>query len=139
MIYAGIHKVKIDGKGRFSIPAAFRQGKEGEVRFLEHPDSPVLIGHIPDDLSDEMASLSTIFSKVVKYKQDGRAVLPLEFRKFVGLKESDDDITIIGMGNNFQIWSAENWSKVEPAYKERLAKALVKESVWVPPTADKNS
>lgn len=139
MNYVGIHIVKMDSKGRFSIPAAFRPNKEGEFRFLEHPESPVLIGHLESGLSKNMRSLSTIFSREVQYKEGGRSVLPKEFRDYIEIPDHETQIAAIGMGNHFQLWSLDNWKKVEPAYKARLMKAMMAESVWVPPSSDMTS
>lgn len=139
MTYTGIHILKIDDKGRISVPAAFRNGEEGEFRLIEHPNAPVLIGHVESDFDGQISSLSTIFSRTLSYKKEGRICLGADLKSYIGLSADSKEVAVIGMGNHFQIWSLENWKKVEPEYKARLVDALMKQSVWVPPTSDKNS
>ncbi|MGL4323192.1 MAG: division/cell wall cluster transcriptional repressor MraZ [Beijerinckiaceae bacterium] len=126
--------VKLDAKGRASIPAAFRTvlARDGHEGLYIHPslDKPALDagGHALireidmllsryEPFSDAWEVFSTALngeSEIVKMDPEGRIVLSerLKARAFI-----TDDITVVGLGHKFQMW--------EPTrFAEHRAKAM---------------
>jgi MraZ protein len=138
------YTLRLDAKGRVSIPAAFRavlarDGFEGLYCYpaLDRPaldaggnalleEIEALITRFPP-YSEEREQLSAALygtSEVLKVDGDGRAVLTEALKSHAGIK---DEITFAGLGHKFQIWEpgrfrtelAEATDKVR-ALKKRL-------------------
>lgn len=126
--------VKLDAKGRISIPAAFRAvlAKDGHEGLYIHPslDTPALDagGHALireidtllsryQPFSEAWEAFSTALngeSEIVKMDPEGRIILSerLKGRAFIR-----DDISVVGLGHKFQLW--------EPTrFAEHRAKAM---------------
>lgn len=129
--FKGTHTVRRDGKGRVSIPAAFRAVLKGD-----HPVTPGAVVLRPSHkyfcvegwhpaafeaqgsqiqqlprFSDEEDDLAlALYSDAVDAEPDkeGRIVLPRELADHAGL---DEEVTFVGAGSHFQIW--------EPAAAQR--------------------
>ena len=134
MFFSGVHKMRIDKKGRVSIPASFRRDDLHKLSLLEHPEYPALIARFGSfDDSEKLEALSSIFARHVGIDKDGgRILIPQVIRQHLELKDDDNYLSIIGMRNHFQIWSSANWAKMEPIYKEQLNRALSKTNIWFP-------
>lgn len=112
---------RLDGKGRVSVPAPFRQvlTRENQDGVYCYPalDRPAIDGGgtrlqqaiaerlaVFETFSEDHESLSTAFygeSRVLKIDGDGRVVLPDEFRDYAGIA---DAVVFVGQGYKFQIW-----------------------------------
>jgi MraZ protein len=118
---------RLDQKSRLSVPAPFRavlarEGLDG-VHCYPALDQPAIDGggarlrqaieeHLSgyDVFSEDYESLSTAFfgeSRYLKIDQDGRIVLPEEFRDFAGIA---DTAVFVGQGIKFQIWEPERFA-----------------------------
>ncbi|MBS1303829.1 cell division/cell wall cluster transcriptional repressor MraZ [Loktanella sp. SALINAS62] len=133
--FTGQFQSKVDGKGRMSIPAKFRRVIEaGDPEWS--PDKPmqakILFGnHLGEslqimtmnDFNIRMAKIIAMpdnnpnksklrrlmigFSDELTIDKDGRVVMPLAFRKKMGVVEGE--LKFMGLGDFFQIWKLENF------------------------------
>ena len=115
------YTLRLDGKGRVSIPAPFRavlarDGFEGLYCYptLDRPsidaggnalleEIEILISRYPP-YSEEREQFSAALygtSEVLKIDGDGRAVLTEALKHHAGI---GDEIAFAGMGHKFQIW-----------------------------------
>lgn len=118
-MFTGEHKHTVDGKGRLSIPAAFRETLENDF------DAPLYVTRMPNCLmawpadeweafARELNSKPAFNKKVMKIKRllfasaqqcpldkAGRILLPPKLREDAGIER---DVVLAGMGNTFEIW-----------------------------------
>jgi MraZ protein len=115
------YMLRLDAKGRVSIPASFRSvlardGFEGLYCYptLDRPaldaGGNALLAEIESLIaqfspySDEREQFSTALfgtSEVLKIDGEGRVVLTEPLKNHAGIK---DEVTFAGMGHKFQIW-----------------------------------
>lgn len=139
-LFGGENPSTIDGKGRTCIPAKFRDslaGPEGEARFVITKASPVDLGDgtfgrglsvypLPEwqqikkkILANEggftSVQLNSIKRQIINPAEEcctdklGRVLIPSSLRGHAGLER---DIWFVGMGQRFDIWSKETYSRV---------------------------
>lgn len=112
---------QIDGKGRIRVPAKFRadigngytilKGDNGCLKFYSEKETEVLyekLNKVPQTNKAGMKAVRMIMSSAFIPEEDsqGRFVLPSELKKYIGATKQ---IIFIGLGNNFELWSYENW------------------------------
>ena len=129
---------KIDAKGRVSIPAPFRavlerDGYAGGIYCYPSLDAPALdaggqrlakkidglLDGLPD-YSDERDELSVALYgevQVLSIDGDGRIVLPQSLRAHAGI---GDQITFVGLGDKFQMWSPERFDERRSKAREKV-------------------
>lgn len=111
----------IDEKGRLSIPSKFRDELGGSFVITKGLDG-CLFAYDNKDWSGLAQKLMSIpltnkpgrdFARfmlagaaVVEFDKQGRILLPAVLRNFAGL---DKEVTLIGVGSRFEIWSKEKW------------------------------
>ncbi|MEJ6401480.1 division/cell wall cluster transcriptional repressor MraZ [Yoonia sp. 2307UL14-13] len=133
--FTGEHTIKVDGKGRMSIPADFRRVlEEGDPEWTPglSPRMYLLYGdHLKNELhgytvdefnavvaqinalprgSDRKKKLSRLIigqSIRLDVDKDGRTVMPIKQRQKLGLSEGM--LTFSGLGDHFEIWKAETF------------------------------
>ena len=141
--FRGEFNQRVDGKGRMSIPADFRRVLEaGDPKC---PDAPtprlvLLYGpHLKDCLHvytlEAMAEIEADIQKLprgsverrrasqmilgksweTEVDKDGRIVLPKDRRGQIGLAESGGEVTMVAMGDYFELWNAETYAEKEAA------------------------
>ncbi|WP_342076212.1 cell division/cell wall cluster transcriptional repressor MraZ [Yoonia sp. SS1-5] len=131
--FTGEHTLKVDGKGRMSIPADFRRVLEaGDPEWTPglSPRLYLLYGnHLKDQLhgytvSEFNALVDSInamprgsvnrkkLSRLIigqsiklDVDKDGRTVMPLKQRQKLGI--TDGELTFSGVGDHFEIWKAD--------------------------------
>jgi len=128
---------RLDSKGRVSVPAAFRAvlAREGHEGLYCYPalDLPAIDAggaRLQDEIGDQLTKfdtfseeyevLSTAFyadSRVLKIDQDGRIMLPEEFREVTGI---GDAALFAGQGFKFQIWEESRFRERHKAAREHL-------------------
>jgi MraZ protein len=122
------HILRLDAKGRVSIPASFRaalakDGFEGLYCYpcLDRPAIEVggrallaeieqLIASYPP-FSEEREHLSVALygtSEVLKMDGEGRVVLPEALKDHAGIM---DAVAFVGLGHKFQIWAPDRFSR----------------------------
>ena len=126
----GFNTVSLDKKGRLAIPAKYRSylisNNETKIIVTKDPQYPSLKiypGSQWELISSKLQSLQgldpivrnlqwTILgnANVIEFDVLGRMLLliPLELRKYAEIKD-EKQISLIGMGNKFEIWNINNW------------------------------
>jgi MraZ protein len=118
---------KVDGKGRVSVPASFRQALTGQsfagivlfpaVKFAALEGSGIdrlqLLSQRIDSLpefSDERAAISAIFADAqpLPFDGEGRVMLPSWLAEHAGITET---AAFVGIGSTFQIWEPERFQR----------------------------
>ncbi|WP_259780654.1 division/cell wall cluster transcriptional repressor MraZ [Aestuariispira ectoiniformans] len=129
-LFTGTYENKVDGKGRVSLPADYRDllSDDDNRSFYVFPSpnnncleacDKTFMQRVADSIEDqadmfseEEEGLSFIISSArrIQYDSTGRFVLPSEFAH---LAEIDGQALFVGMAARFQIWNP-------AAYAERL-------------------
>ena len=145
--FTGQYPIKVDGKGRMSIPAAFRRVLEDEDPDWspgQQPRAILLFGpHLRENLQvysvekflgirDEILGLpkgserKRLASKMIlsnsltlDVDKDGRVVLPQAQRDKLGLTEGE--LKLAGMGDHFEIWRGEAYEAADTEVETFLA------------------
>lgn len=138
---------KIDGKGRTSIPAAFRKVLEQEAQ-----PGVVLIPDIRGDpaiegfgysrfeelvealdrmpiMEEDTVALSHVLlgdAKHIQLDENGRIVLGADVKDWAGLTDS---ALFVGLGKRFQIWNPETYAAMKPELQTR-ARASISRIPW---------
>jgi MraZ protein len=120
-LFVSHYSLRLDAKGRVSIPAPFRavltrDGFEGLYCYptLDRPaldaggnallkEIEALVARFPP-YSEEREQFSAALygtSEVVKIDGEGRAILTEQLKGHAGIK---DEIAFVGLGHKFQIW-----------------------------------
>lgn len=120
-VFRGLHKHTVDEKGRLSIPSKFREALETVFEaplFITVLDS-CLVAYPADEwrvLEAKLLSGPDLDMRLRRFRRHfyspaqecpvdkaGRILLPPSLREWAGLQR---DVTIAGMGRNFEIWDA---------------------------------
>ena len=126
----GFNTVSLDQKGRLAIPAKYRtsfiQKNETQIVITKDPQYPSLKIYPKSqwlEISSKLESLQgldpivrnlqwTILgsASVTEFDPNGRmlVLIPSELRKYAELL-NEKQISLIGMGNKFEIWNVSNW------------------------------
>jgi MraZ protein len=126
----GFNVVSLDQKGRLAIPAKYRntllENNETQIVITKDPQYPSLKIYPKSqwiEISSKLESLQgldpivrnlqwTILgnANVTEFDPGGRMLIliPIELRKYADLVDQKQ-ISLIGMGNKFEIWNVNNW------------------------------
>ena len=126
----GFNTVSLDQKGRLAIPAKYRShlinNNETKVVITKDPQYPSLKIYPESqwhEISSKLESLQgldpivrnlqwTILgnASVIEFDPNSRmlVLIPLELRKYADISDQKQ-ISLIGMGNKFEIWNINNW------------------------------
>ena len=126
----GFNTVSLDQKGRLAIPAKYRisfiKKNESQIVITKDPQYPSLKIYPQSQwlkISSKLESLQgldpivrnlqwTILgnASVTEFDPKGRmlVLIPSELRKYAELI-NEKQISLIGMGNKFEIWNVSNW------------------------------
>ena len=126
----GFNLVSLDQKGRLAIPAKYRntllENNETQIVITKDPQYPSLKIYPKSqwiEISSKLESLQgldpivrnlqwTILgnASVTEFDPGGRMLIliPVELRKYADLVDQKQ-ISLIGMGNKFEIWNVNNW------------------------------
>ena len=129
----------IDEKGRFFIPAKFREEMGDQIVVAKSLDkTPCLFVYsaaewqkLVDKISEKPFSSSRklqryLFSVAIdaEYDAQGRILIPLQLREFAALTEPQKAM-VIGVNNRLEIWNQENWANEEDDIsQDEILKAL---------------
>lgn len=124
MVFYGEYVISITDGGRIVIPKKIRENLKGEVFILTKGFDMCLSGYDKDDWerrTQELLHISlldrenldkkrTIFSGAhyIGIDDQGRFVIPKALLEFIEVLSS---VTIIGVGDHFEIWETKNWKK----------------------------
>ena len=126
----GFNTVSLDQKGRLAIPAKYRahllESNETQVVVTKDPQYPSLKiypGSQWNKISSKLEALQTLDpivrnlqwtilgnASVNDFDANGRMLIliPSDLRGYAEI-EDQKKISLIGMGNKFEIWNVENW------------------------------
>ena len=126
----GFNTVSLDQKGRLAIPAKYRSHlintNETKIVITKDPQYPSLKIYPQSqwhEISSKLESLQgldpivrnlqwTILgnASVIEFDPNSRmlVLIPLELRKYADISDQKQ-ISLIGMGNKFEIWNINNW------------------------------
>ena len=126
----GFNTVSLDQKGRLAIPAKYRAhliaNKESKIVITkdpQYPSSKIYPRPQWQIIASDLESLHgldptvrnlqwTILgnASVIDFDATGRmlVLIPRELRKYADIKD-EKQISLIGMGNKFEIWNVNNW------------------------------
>ena len=126
----GFNTVSLDKKGRLAIPAKYRShlvnNSETKIVITKDPQYPSLKVYPESqwiEISNKLESLQgldpivrnlqwTILgnASVIEFDPNSRmlVLIPLELRKYADISDQKQ-ISLIGMGNKFEIWNVNNW------------------------------
>jgi len=126
----GFNTVSLDQKGRLAIPAKYRSHlintNETKIVITKDPQYPSLKIYPESqwhEISSKLESLQgldpivrnlqwTILgnASVIEFDPNSRmlVLIPSELRKYADISDQKQ-ISLIGMGNKFEIWNVNNW------------------------------
>jgi MraZ protein len=122
-MFLGQHKYTIDSKGRLTIPVRFRAALASGA-FITQGFDRNLVVYTSEDFG-RMSTAATavtstnpegramrrlIFSRAEELTLDaaGRVLLPVYLRDYAGIQS---EAYVVGAGDYFEIWQAEDWEK----------------------------
>lgn len=120
-MFTGEYNHTIDEKGRMIIPSKFREDLDGSFVITKGIDGCLFAYAIEDwnEFENKLKGLPLTnknarnFSRYmlgsasyVDIDKQGRILLPQTLR---GFAEIDKDLTLVGVGSRFEIWSKEKW------------------------------
>lgn len=141
-------QMKLDKKGRVSLPAAFRDelpaedrgafvlyhspNAEGVVNGNSRQGFDGMLGRLRsealglkgslkvalDDEAFDPAGYLSSSARTIPMEPDGRFVLPGEFVSALGV---DDTVLFVGKGDKFQLWHPERWAARRDADRVKMA------------------
>ena len=131
----GEYQHKIDAKSRVIMPAKFREdlgkhfyvtkGLDGCLFVLSAQGWEQLQKKIAAMPISKSRSLQRFFfagAAEVEPDKQGRILIPQNLREYAGLEK---DVTIIGTSIRAEIWSTENWNKINNELtQENIAEAM---------------
>ncbi|KAF0095708.1 MAG: mraZ protein [Puniceicoccaceae bacterium 5H] len=123
-VYVGEYSHRLDQRGRVTVPSDFRvEGDEGNYYFAwPHPEGYVAV--FPPAMQQELLEktraikqsdrdgqkmLRQLFGNGCQFGCDkqGRILIPQKLLQKVGIEK---DVTFVGTGRTFQIWSTERYT-----------------------------
>lgn len=126
-MFRGVHAIALDAKGRFMIPARFREELQENcegclVVTVDHQDPCLLLYPRPEweAIERKLAALPTLHRQsrflqrmLIGHAHDceldgqGRVLLPDPLRQFARLEKQ---IVLLGQGKKFEIWDEATWN-----------------------------
>jgi MraZ protein len=124
-VFRGRFPHTIDGKGRLSIPAKFREelvARDTDTLVLTEGDHCIVAYPMDEwekfeeklrqqpQLAPEMRNflrVAVASAKDCPVDKAGRTLVPPDLREFAGLSK---DVMIVGALNKFEIWNRERWN-----------------------------
>ena len=137
-MFQGPANVTLDTKGRFGVPARYRQGvaeaSDGRVICTVHPDRCVLI-YLPEDFAKVKADVTgrkggrdaerliVGYASEVMLDAAGRLRVPPVLRDYCDLQHQ---ATLLALGRSFELWDAARWREraLEVSTSEAMDAAL---------------
>lgn len=132
-VFLGTHTPKLDDKGRFFLPAKFREELGGGLVITRQPDRCLAI-FTPaayQAAADRMIAGSSSLAKVRSVQRmfasgadsstpdsQGRITVPEHLRNYAGLRR---EIVVIGALDHIEVWDAETWASYAAAQEEAFA------------------
>jgi MraZ protein len=126
-MFSGVSHLSLDPKSRIAIPARYRDGLAAQsanrvTLTLESSECLILypeqnwvtvrekIQSLPNASHPLVKSYQRLvlgYAETIEVDKAGRILLPSTLKNMVGLHK---DITLVGLGNRFELWDKEKWS-----------------------------
>lgn len=139
--FSGTYTPKIDEKGRFFVPAHFREifdihgtctithGLDGCLWMYTEPVWKDVLGNLTklSDIREGERNLKRFFvggAKECELDKQGRVLIPPELRAFAKI---NDAVCLVGIGNKIEIWSTSEYGRYEDKFEfspEAIAEGL---------------
>ncbi len=140
--FRGRFDMKVDGKGRLSLPAHWRGLLQESSSLIfassQYQNQPCLDLYLPSgwkSLENKIERLSNLKPQVQAFRRfylssgqeveadaQGRWLIPKSLRSHAQI---DSEIVLVGMGNKIELWNQQIWTKVHAAlagtFEETLA------------------
>ncbi len=136
-LYVGQYQHSLDAKGRLTVPSKWRfKGDEGDATYLALPNadgsvivySPAQVARLKEKIAQvgllgnpqQLRVIQQIFSQGEQFGPDkqGRIGLSDKLIKHTGIKK---DAVLVGLVNNFVIWSTERYERQGKAEQDAAA------------------
>ena len=132
-MFLGTHTPKLDEKGRFFLPAKFRDELDDGLVITRGQDRCLAIYPTETfvEMTREIAKGSVSVKKVRDYQRmltagasfevpdrQGRITIPPILRAYAGLER---DVVVIGAMNRAEIWDAEHWAEYQAEQESGFA------------------
>ena len=130
-MFLGTYQPNLIGKGRISLPKKIRNELKSKRMVLAIGFEDCILGFeekkweevtaadlarpLSAPLGRELRRKMCMNAIVISLDSQGRFVIPDAMTKYAGIKE---DLTLIGAGDHFEIWSQDHWDK----YRQKLDK-----------------
>lgn len=136
--FRGRFEIKLDPKGRLSLPASYRSvipAQNSEIvvtnsRFQGRSCLHVYTMAEWEKLERKIAKLSALKTEVQAFSRfylsggqvlevdaQGRILVPASLRRFASL---ESQVVLVGMGAKFEIWSQEDWNAIYETLTENF-------------------
>ena len=125
MRFRGVKHLNLDAKGRFAMPARYREflaaSCEGELIITIEKSGCLMIFALPDweereeqllaapSLDPQVQSLQRLYvgyATESTFDAQGRILIPPSLRKFAGLEKQ---VVLVGQGQKFELWDEQRW------------------------------
>jgi MraZ protein len=132
-MFLGTYTPKLDDKGRFFLPAKFREQLTSGLVITRAQDRCLAIWPTEAflaDVANAAAGPSTVrgvrdYQRMVSSgasdelpDSQGRVTVPVPLRAYAGLSK---EIVVIGAFNRLEVWDAANWAEYSAAQEEAFA------------------
>jgi MraZ protein len=132
-MFLGTFTPKLDDKGRFFLPAKFREELADGLVITRQPDRCLAIWPTQVFLSEvaEAATGPSTKQRTRAYQRmvssgasdesadsQGRVMVPPTLREYAGLKK---EIVVIGAFNRLEVWDAKAWAAYSAAQEQEFA------------------
>jgi MraZ protein len=141
MSFQGASVLSLDAKGRLAIPARHRDALMnrcgGNLVLTTHPHGCLLVYPQPDwePIRERILAIPNMNSDAADLRRllvgnaldesldgSGRVLIAPELRSWAGL---DKQVRLMGMGNNFELWSEAVWQKKQAEAAARFASGVL--------------
>lgn len=126
-LFLGEYRHRIDEKNRVALPKRIRIEIEGFEVVLARGFEPCISGfdkkrwqestkpqlEIPFHEEKGRRLRRQLFSQAIILELDsqGRVVIPETLAGWAQIKDKNQEVAIVGVGDHFEIWQEENWKK----------------------------
>lgn len=129
--FLGEHQHALDAKGRFILPARFREHL-GEQAYVTSEANGCLALWRPEEFEVKAAEIRerarrgerdverAFFAGAMEASPDrqGRVAIPQGLREFASLER---DVVVVGLYDHIEIWDAAAWRRTKQVGEQRLA------------------
>jgi DNA-binding transcriptional regulator/RsmH inhibitor MraZ len=130
-LFSGIHKARMDNKGRFWLPVEFQKSAKkefptGEIpfRLVLNPDQSSIVGKLDTDETKlnfiQDPDLQALFNGIASMNAQGKILIPIRMRKELAGYTDNTDLYLVGKGEIFteNVWLSELEARQQHGWKK---------------------